>query len=483
MADENEKIQRQILLQQVEILLESRDLEGLKALLADQWESDIAEIVESVDNEERRLIFDTLDRDVSAEVLEKVNEATRDELFDLLHDHELKAIFTELDHDDAADLIAELPKEQAQNVLSSLDQEDYKGIQELLKYSEDSAGGIMDPVLISVGENATVAEAVEIIRSADIDEDFYTIYVVNETGRYVGDVRIRLLLTRQAKTKVSDLVDRDTLFVTTDTDQEEVRNIFSKNDLIVIPVLDQDHHMVGRITADRVIEVAEEEAAEDVLAMAGTDPDELDSESVLNAARIRMTWMLPCLLGTAVTAMVQVFFKNIDLHIYAAASVFAPMVAAISGNTGLQTSAVVGQGLATGHLAALQFSQVFTREVRVALLVALSCSILSGLVCLSFGHFNAAKEVSTVSSMPDQVMTAQAQTIPLRTVSVAWLAFSLSLAMFAAIMVSTTLGLTLPFLFKHIGIEPAISSGPIVTTANDSISVAIYMTLAINLAV
>ena len=341
----------------------------------------------------------------------------------------------------------------------------------------------MDPVLISVGENATVAEAVEIIRSADIDEDFYTIYVVNETGRYVGDVRIRLLLTRQARTKISELVDRDTLFVTTDTDQEEVRNIFSKHDLIVIPVLDQDHHMVGRITADRVIEVAEEEAAEDVLAMAGTDPDELDSESVLNAARIRMTWMLPCLLGTAVTAMVQVFFKNIDLHIYAAASVFAPMVAAISGNTGLQTSAVVGQGLATGHLAALRFGQVFTREVRVALLVALSCSILSGLVCLSFGHFNPAKEAPAVSSTPDQVMTAQAQTIPLHTVSVAWLAFSLSIAMFAAIMVSTTLGLTLPFLFKRIGIEPAISSGPIVTTANDSISVAIYMTLAINLAV
>jgi magnesium transporter len=482
MADENENIQRQILLQQVEILLESRDLEGLKALLSDQWESDIAEIVESVDNDERRLIFDTLDREVGAEVLEKVNEATRDELYDLLHDHEIKAIFTELDHDDAADLLAELPDEQAQKVLSSLDQEDSKGIQELLKYSEDSAGGIMDPVLIGVGENATVAEAVEIIRGADIDEDFYTIYVVDDTGKYVGDVRIRLLLTRQAQTKISDLVDRDTLFVATDTDQEEVRNIFSKNDLIVIPVLDQDHHLVGRITADRVIEVAEEEAAEDVLAMAGTDPDELESESVLNAARIRMTWMLPCLLGTAVTAMVQIFFKSIDLHVYAAASVFAPMVAAISGNTGLQTSAVVGQGLATGHLAATRFSQVFSREVRVALLVALSCAILSGLVCLAFSQFKDPNTVSTEVSSVGQAAVAPASFASPNPISISWLACSLSIAMFAAIMVSTTLGLVLPFLFKHIGIDPAISSGPIVTTANDSISVAIYMTLAVNLA-
>lgn len=460
MADENEKLQRQILLQQAEILLDSRDLEGLKTLLSDQWESDIAEIVESVDNEERRLIFDALDREVRAEVLEKVNEATRDELFDLLKDHEIKAIFTELDHDDAADLIAELPDEQAQEVLSSLDQEDSKGIKELLKYSEDSAGGIMDPVLISVGESATVAEAVEIIRAEDIDEDFYTVYVVDDTGRYVGDVRIRLLLTRPATTKIGDLIDRDTLYVTTDTDQEEVRNIFSKNDLIVIPVLDQDRHLVGRITADRVIEVAEEEAAEDVFTMAGTDPDELDSESVLNAARVRLTWIVPCLLGTAITALVMRFFEIQNDAVYVVAVAFVPMIAAISGNTGLQTSAIVVQGLATGHLAAQRFGQVFSREVRIALLVALACALLGGLVCGLISHFKAAQAA----------------------IAVPQLVCAFGCAMFTAIMVSTTLGLALPFLFRQIGIDPAISSGPIVTTANDSISVFIYLALVIFLA-
>lgn len=460
MADEKEKIQRQILLQQVELLLEGRDLEGLKVLLADQWESDIAEIVESVDNEERRMIFDTLDHEVAAEVFEKVNESTRDEMFDLLHDHEIKAIFTELDHDDAADLIAELPKDQAQKVLSSLDQEDSKGIQELLKYSEDSAGGIMDPVVLSVGENATVSEAVEVIRAADIEEDFYTVYVVDDQGKYVGDVRIRLLLTRRAGTKISDLVDRDTLYVRTDTDQEEVRNIFSKNELIVIPVLDQDDHLVGRITADRVIEVAEEEAAEDVFAMAGTDMDELESESVFNAARIRLTWIIPCLLGTGITAMVMRFFEIHYTPIYVVAVAFVPMIAAISGNTGLQTSAIVVQGLATGHLAALRLGQVFSREVRIALIVALACGILGGLVCALISHFKTAQHA-----------IANPQLI-----------FAFGMAMFTAIMVSTTLGLALPFLFKRIGIDPAISSGPIVTTANDSISVFIYMALVMGLA-
>jgi magnesium transporter len=279
----------------------------------------------------------------------------------------------------------------------------------------------------------------------------------------VGDVRIRLLLTRRASTKISDLVDRDTLYVTADTDQEEVRNIFSKNDLIVIPVLDEDHHLVGRITADRVIEVAEEEAAEDVFVMAGTDPDELESESVFNAARIRLTWIIPCLFGTAITAMVMRYFEIQYAAIYVVAVAFVPMIAAISGNTGLQTSAIVVQGLATGHLAALRFGQVFSREVRVALIIAVACGILGGIVCGVISYLKAAPGGPAAIAMGRLV-------------------FAFGMAMFTAIMVSTTLGLGLPFLFRQINIDPAISSGPIVTTANDSISVAIYLTLVISLA-
>ena len=461
MADEKEQIRRQILLQQAEMLVDDKDLAGLKTLLADQWESDVAEIVESVDNDSRRMIFNALDKTVAAEVLGKVNEATRDELFDLLEDSEIRTIFTELDHDDAADLIAELPEHEARQVLDSLDHQDSVQIQHLLRYSEDSAGGIMDPVLISVPENATVAEAIEKIRAAEIDEDFYTVYVVDAQDKYVGDVRLRLLLTKPANTRIADLVDRDCLYVTTEMDQEEVRNVFTRHELIVIPVLDKNHHLAGRITADRVLEVAEEEAVEDLYTMAGTTPDELDSFSAFNAARIRMTWILPCMFGTAITALVQTYFKTHDLLIFATASVFSPMVSAISGNTGLQTSAIVVSGLATGHLAALRFGQVLSREIRIALVVALSCAVLSGVLCVAFGHFNSTDEA---------------------VITISHLAFALATAMFSAIMVSTTLGLALPFLFKRAGIDPAISSGPLVTTANDSISVAIYLSLAIALA-
>jgi magnesium transporter len=455
MSDEQKQ-----LLPQIELLLEAGDTSALRELLRNQRSSDIAEVVELVDNEQKRAIFDVLDKSTSAEVLEKVDEATRAELFHLLKDNEINALVSELDYDDAADLLAEMPDEISEKVFNSLAPADSAEIRKLMSYSEDSAGGIMDPIVISVQEDATVAEAINKIRAFEIDEDFYSVYVVNKNGRFLGDVRIRLLLTRPENTRIKDLIDSDTIYVSADADQEEVRNIFSKNDLIVVPVLDKNHRLIGRITADRVIEVAEEEAAEDLYVMAGTDAEELDNVSAFHAARIRMTFLLPCLIGTGITAMVMMFFKSKDPLVYVTAAAFVPMIAAISGNAGLQTSAIVVSGLATGHLAALKLNQVFTREVRIALLVALSCGILGGIVCEILIKYKG----------------------PIETIEPARLVFAFGTAMFTAIMVATTLGLFLPFLFRRIGVDPAISSGPLVTTANDSISVAIYMTLTLLLA-
>ena len=183
-----------------------------------------------------------------------------------------------------------------------------------------------------------------------------------------------------------------------------------------------------------------------------------------------MTWLLPCLIGTGVTALVLQLFDTHSHIVYIAAVPFVPMIAAISGNAGLQTSAIVVSGLATGHLAALKFGTVFTREVRIALLVALCCGVLGALACTILASVERPDETT------DPVGTEGKTTDPVR------LVFAFGTAMFSAIMVATTLGLFLPFLFRKIGIDPAISSGPLVTTANDSISVAIYMTLAVALA-
>ena len=465
MADEQKRLVRQILLQQIEILLEANNTATLRRLLNEQRASVLAEIVELLDNEQRRIVFNVLNKPLSAEVLEKVDEATRSALFDILEDEELRSIISHLDADDAADVLMELPAEESAEILESLPPAESAEIKGLMLDSEVSAGGIIDTAVISVTQDATVAQAVNKIRAAEIDEDFYSVFVVDKNGKFLGDVRVRFLLTRPENTRINELIDPNTIHVVANDDQERVRNVFRDNDLIVVPVLNKEHKLIGRITADRIVEVADEEAAEDLYAMAGTDPDELDKVSVFHAARVRMTWLLPCLLGTAITALVIMFFhgkfgfENLA-RIFTAAVAFVPMIAAISGNAGLQTSAIVVSGLATGHLAALKLSQVFTREVRIALLVALSCGLIGGMACAFLLHFKPSS--GTVE--------------PLRLV----LAFGT--AMFSAIMVATTLGLFLPFLFRRIGIDPAISSGPLVTTANDSISVAIYMTLTLLLA-
>jgi magnesium transporter len=477
--------EQQILLEDVQRLLETHNTEGLKKLLDGKRTSYIAEIAEILDPEQCRIVFNCLNKEAAAEVFEKVDEATRSELFEVLDDDELVELINELDPDDAADVLAELDKDESREVLESLDVEDAEQIKELMDYSEDSAGGIMDPIVLSVSEDATINEAIQLIREAEVDEDFYSVFVVDKYKRFLGDVRIRLLITHKGGQKIKDLIDTDTLFVSVDDDQEDVYNLFKKNDLIVVPVLDKHHRLVGRITANRIIEVAEEEAAEDLYAMAGTDAAELETVSIFNAARIRMTWLLPCLAGTAVTAIVGFTFKawfnaegQSGTQIFLVAFLFAPMIAAISGNAGLQTSAIVISGLATGDLAALKVRQVFMREARIALLVAVCCGIIGGLICSILPNFfeNQATVSPDGESKPQQVNIAPPIPV-LETGQYIRIAIAFGFAMFSAIMVSTTLGLFLPFVFRHIGLDPAISSGPLVTTANDSISVAIYLFL------
>lgn len=464
MAEEHKQ-----LLKNIESLIEDEQTGQLKAALDDMRESEIAEIVEILNDSDRRIIFDVLDKEQAAEILEKVNEATRSELFDLLEDAELKHIIAELDPEDAADVLAEMDEEDSQEVLAELEPAESAKIKELMEYEEDSAGGIMDPDVISVSEQATVAQAIEQIQKSDIDEDFFTVFVVDSIGKFLGDVRIRHLITSKPQRKISELIEDDTITVHVDTDQEEIRNIFSKNDLIVMPVLDSENNLVGRITADRIIEVAQEEAAEDIYTMAGTDADELEGTSFVRAARIRLTWLLPCLMGTAVTAVVVLLFKDVFnnssiLPIYTTAIAFMPMIAAISGNAGLQTSAIVVSGLAAGHLIDLKLTKVFAREAKIAFIVALSCGIIGGFVCAA---------VPNIINTPNITATG---------VAMVRIATAFTIAMFSSIMVATTLGLFLPFLFRRVGIDPAISSGPLVTTANDSISVAIYLTLTLVLA-
>ncbi|MBM4102773.1 MAG: magnesium transporter [Planctomycetes bacterium] len=473
-------------------MLEEKNLRALGAFLSLQRGSYVAEVVELLDNTQKRRVFDVLDKELAAEVLEKVDEATRAELFDeVLENKEIANLVSELSLDEAADVLAEMDEQESQEILANLDDEDARQIQGLMKYEEDSAGGIMQPMILAVEENLTIQQTIDLIRQAKGEEEFYCIFVVDKQRRFLGTVGIRHLLIGSPQTPLGKIVDSNALYVMADTHQEEIRNLFKKNNLLVAPVVDAEHRLVGGITADRVIEAAEEEAIEDIYAMAGTDAEELENFSALHTARVRMTWLLPCLLGTAITALAGLFFRNLfaqwdQLAIFITAFLFAPMIAAISGNAGLQTSAVVVCGLATGDMAALRIGQVFWREVRVAVLVALCCGTVGGLICgvlprvmeAGWRGKNATVQTTAVpaSDLPSKAISPLQKIRPGQHLRIA---AALGIAMFSAIMVSTTLGMLLPFVFRRIGWDPAISAGPLVTTANDSVSVIIYMLLTI----
>ncbi len=489
MDEEKFEIYRQII-----ALIEEHKIKALGAFLDLQRASDIAEAVELLDNEQKRVVFTAMeDKELAAEVLEKVDEATRAELFDqVLENKEIVDLVAELPHDEAADVLEEMDEEESQEILAKLADEDARQIKNLMAYEEDSAGGIMQPMILAVEEDLSVQQTIDLIRQAKGEEEFYCIFVVDKQRRFLGTVGIRHLLAAHPLTLMKKLVNPDTLTVHVDTDQEEIRNLFKKNNLLVAPVVDDQGRLAGGITADRVIEVAEEEAAEDIYTIAGTAAEELEKFSALHAAKVRMTWLIPCLIGTSITAITGLLFRNVFtqwdlLGVFVTAFMFVPMIAAISGNAGLQTSAVVICGLATGDLAAMRIGQVFWREIRVAVLVALSCGILGGLIAgflprFMPTHLNLQNQPPlTATKTPTDIQEPGLNSLykKIKADPQVRIALSLGTAMFSAIMVSTTLGLLLPFLFRRIGVDPAITSGPLVTTANDFISAAIYMLLTL----
>ena len=454
-----ERTEQEQLLARIEGLIDSKDLDGLRAVLAESRSSDIAEVVEVLDEADRQILFDLLDPEDAGEVIEKVDEATRSEVVEGLTNDELSTMLSTLPPDEAADLVGELTPQQTEQVLERLAGPESDQLAELLKYDQDSAGGIMTPVLVKVELADTIAKALDHIRASDPDEDFICVFVVDGSGRFKGVVQLKTLLHREPTTPISEVLEDEVPVVTAQADQEEVANTFRKYDLMVAPVVDADGLLLGRITADDILDVIDDEAEEDVLVMAGTHPAELDTHRSFRAAGIRLPWLLTCLVGSMVSALVIYFFGSyFTTEQWLSITMFVPAIAAMGGNSGLQTSTIVVRGLATGHLAAFNLIQVFVRESRVALIVAVACGLTAGLLATAVLTFRSA--------------ATPASSVPL-------LGLGVGLAMFFAIMLATSLGLVLPFMFRRIGIDPAISSGPLVTTANDMLSYAAYFTVSL----
>jgi magnesium transporter len=319
-------------------------------------------------------------------------------------------------------------------------------VKDLLQYPEETAGGIMTTDFVSLYEDTTVKDAIAHLQETSAKQMVFYLYVTDRAGRLVGVVSLRQLLVVSPVTPLKRIMTTDVISVATDVDQEEVSKLVAKYNILAIPVVDKDHILVGIITVDDVVDVIREEATEDILKLAGaTDADVLQLSSV-RAARIRIPWLLTSLVGGMITGVFLWIFRPAIQHVIALAS-FIPVITAMGGNVGLQTSTLVVRGLATGRIESAEIRAVFFKELTVGLMLGSLCGLIVGLV-------------------------AQLWHGP------AMLGVVVGVSMFSAITVASLMGTLMPILLRRAGFDPAISSGPFVTAANDITGLVIYLGLA-----
>lgn len=439
---------------------------ALPGAIEDARAADIAEVMDLLDDAQRSQVIYALPPRITAEVIVLLDEAVRGEVVEDLNERQLTEIVSELPLDDAADVVAELREDQVGEVLELIPQVQSVQISELLAYNETSAGGIMNPQLLSLPPYAKVSEAVQRVREFAVDEDIHYVYVVDDEKKLLGLVALQRLVINGPDIKLRTIHDDDPVTVNVTDDQEDVLHVFRKYDIPAVAVVDEQGCLRGRITYDDVMDVAAEEAAEDLFRMAGTDAAELETRSVFRAAGVRMSWLIPCMIGTSMIAAVLAAYDESSLSAtqLAALVMFVPMIAATGGNAGIQSAAIVLRGLATGELASSKLRWVFLREAKIAVVVATLSAVFTGAMSGTVLH--------TLKWM-DFEAAAPADVLPMK------MATGIGLGVLCAILMATALGITLPFVFRRFGVDPAIASGPLITTINDIFSAAVYLGIAL----
>jgi magnesium transporter len=427
--------------------LEDGDFRSIRQLLKDLHPADIAFVIEHLSGEYADTLFSILDDETASSVLSELNEPRQQILVKKLQKDKLSDLVEEMESDDAADIVSLLKKDEQEQVLESMDEEeDAEEIRELLQHPEDTAGGRMSKEVVTVKDTSGVASAVEEIRkAADETEQIYNVFVVSEDeNRLLGILPLNTLLLAKSDIKVSEIMEKDVVHVTTRMDQEEVAKLVKKYDMVEIPVVDEGGRLVGRITHDDIMDVIEEEAHEDISHMAGAGEEEITEPSAFKVSRVRLPWLVIGLFGGLVSAVVMSRFE-VAIERIVTLVFFVPVVMAMGGNVGMQSSAIVVRGLATGEIDVTHTLHRLFREIRVALINGLVCGAI--LTALTFFWLKNIHLGAVVGG-----------------------------ALICVILISTFVGTLVPLLLKRFDIDPALATGPFVTTSNDIIGLAIYFT-------
>ena len=440
---------RQLVRSQLELLLESGNLEGAKSLLIPVQPVDIAEAIEGLPQSSQLIAFRLLSKSEAIEVYEYLNTEVQQSLIQEFKRQDVLDIVDKMSPDDRARMFDELPAKIVRRLLSQLSPGERQATAILLGYGEDTAGRIMTPEYISLKENLTVSQTLERIRSlANASEVVYYLYVTNASRQLKGIVSLRDLVITPPDTTLGKIMARDVVFVHTDTDQEEVAKTIQRYDLLALPVVDSEERLVGVVTVDDVIDIIEQEATEDIYALGGvqSDGDNYFQTNLLTVARKRVVWLFVLLLTNTVTgAIIRSQEDLLQQAVILAA--FIPLLTGTGGNVGAQSSTVVIRGLNTEEIDNMGTGKVVFREA--------SAGILLGLILGT---------IATVWAYFLQGSLAVAMSVGISLVAIALLA--------------SVAGSALPFLFRSFGLDPALMSAPFITTAVDVLGVLIYFNIA-----
>ncbi len=433
-------------------------------LFADLHPADIADVIERAPEADHERLFDAVADDDKHAVLTELDSPVESDVLDGLDDSSVSKILEQAPPDDAADILGDMPDDRSEHVLEIMPDEESDDIRELLQYDPDTAGGIMTPDVLAMSKDKSVAEALDAIAfMEEDDEPVYNVNVVDKEEKLVGFVTIwELLRQRDRKRPIGEMANTDFIAATTDTDQEEVTHLMSRYDLNVIPVVDAEGKLVGRVTSDDAIEVMEEEASEDIFRLAGSDDSELENMSIPRTCLVRLPWLLVTLFGGFVVSLILRRFhayitgqSDIDVHTLALAA-FVPSVLAMGGNAAIQSSTLVVRSIALGELEGRSMLRLLGREISIGAIMGCFCGIIIGLWA------------NLVTSEPAIGATAAIVLRPYQ------LALIVAVALFCAMSFATVFGASVPIILNRANIDPAVASGPFVTIANDISSVLIY---------
>ena len=434
-------------LEKVVQLIANKDRIALRQLLKDIHFADIAELLEKLNSEEATYLIKSLESEITSEALMELDEDDREKILNRLSPIEIAKEIEEMDTDDAADVVAELDDHIQKKVIEKIEDEEHASdIVELLNYEEDTAGALMAKELVKVKETWTVASCVrEMRRQAENVTRVHSIYVTDKDDKLKGRLSLKDLLTASTKTHISDVYISKVDYVSVDTKDEEVAKIMQKYDLEAIPVIDQKGVLVGRITIDDIVDFIKEEAEKDYQLAAGISQDVEADDNIYELTKARLPWLVLGLFGGLGSVYILQGFDE-ALSSYPILFFFTPLIAAMAGNVGVQSSAIIVQGLANDVVKGSMFHRLI-KEVGLALI---NGSIL-GLLVILFGAFVGQDFIVSIT---------------------------IALSMLSVIIIASLIGTFVPIILDRKGIDPAIATGPFITTSNDIFGIFLFFYIA-----